>query len=251
MKPFVGAGLLVSLVGFVTGCGGAPEPPASSETAVARIQTAAPARAVPVTAGWTVADGISTPESAYFDPDSGFIFTSQIVGQPDARDGNGRIAKLNGDGTVIAADWVTGLNAPKGLRSHQGTLWVADLGEAVSEGLAVARAGVPGPVFIECPVDLLYEEATILQWYQDAAGKGTSLADRVLRFYLKRHAARLFAGSRESHEPAVREVSPPVAGERAIARASDALARAGRPLMVIGSQSLTQATNAARLASAP
>lgn len=160
MKPFVGAGLLVSLVGFVTGCGGAAEPPASSETAVARIQTAAPARAVPVTAGWTVADGISTPESAYFDPDSGFIFTSQIVGQPDARDGNGRIAKLNGDGTVIAADWVTGLNAPKGLRSHQGTLWVADLGDVVSIDIAtgtitahVALDGAMLPNDVACGPD--------------------------------------------------------------------------------------------------
>jgi acetolactate synthase-1/2/3 large subunit len=127
---------------------------------------------------------------------------------------------------------------------------VADLGEAVSEGLAVARSGVPGPVFIECPVDLLYEEATIRQWYEDAAGKGTSLADRALRWYLNRHAARLFAGSRESTEPAVREVDTPAPGERSISRAVEALARAERPLMVIGSQSLTQATNAVRLASA-
>jgi hypothetical protein len=33
-------------------------------------------------------------------------------------------------------------------------------------------------VFIECPVDLLYDEASIRQWYADAAGKGTSIADR-------------------------------------------------------------------------
>ncbi len=48
----------------------------------------------------------------------------------------------------------------------------------------------PGPVFVECPVDLLYDEATIRQWYADAAGKGTSIADRLLRWYLNRHAAR-------------------------------------------------------------
>src|SRR5262249_37763914 len=36
---------------------------------------------------------------------------------------------------------------------------VADLVPAVVEAFAVARAGVPGPVFIECPVDLLYPES--------------------------------------------------------------------------------------------
>ncbi len=127
---------------------------------------------------------------------------------------------------------------------------VADLGPAVTEALAVARDGVPGPVFIECPVDLLYEEATIRQWYADAAGKGTSLADRLLRWYLNRHAARLFAGSGEVDAPRVRDVSVPEAGERAVARAAKALVEAEHPLMVIGSQALARSTNAARLAAA-
>ena len=33
---------------------------------------------------------------------------------------------------------------------------VAELGPAVEEARAVAREGVPGPTFVECPVDLLY-----------------------------------------------------------------------------------------------
>jgi acetolactate synthase-1/2/3 large subunit len=127
---------------------------------------------------------------------------------------------------------------------------VADLGPAVSEALTVARTGIPGPVFIECPVDLLYEEATIRQWYADAAGKGTSIPDRFLRFYLNRHAARLFAGSAEPFVPRVRDAPIPVPGESVVARTADALAGAERPLIVIGSQSLAQSTNAPRLAAA-
>ena len=52
---------------------------------------------------------------------------------------------------------------------------VADLGPAVAQAFATAAAGVPGPVVVECPVDLLYDEALIRQWYADAAGKGSSL----------------------------------------------------------------------------
>jgi thiamine pyrophosphate-dependent acetolactate synthase large subunit-like protein len=125
---------------------------------------------------------------------------------------------------------------------------VADLAPAVTEALAVAREGVPGPVFIECPVDLLYPEADIRQWYADAAGKGTTMGDRLRRFYLDRHARRLFAGAGAPLDPTPRAVPVPAAGADAMERAAAALARAERPLLVIGSQALVRAGEAATLA---
>ncbi len=127
---------------------------------------------------------------------------------------------------------------------------VAELASAVREAWALALEGVPGPVFLECPVDLLYDEASIRGWYADAAGKGTALADRALRWYLNRHAARMFAGS-----AAVQIAAPPAAvapqcGEGALERAAAALARAERPLLVIGSQALLRAGRAEALAEA-
>ena len=84
---------------------------------------------------------------------------------------------------------------------------VRDLGPAVEEAFAVAREGVPGPVFIECPVDLLYDEASIRQWYAEAAGKGKAIADRLLRFYLNRHVEKMFSGSAGEASLALHEVS--------------------------------------------
>jgi thiamine pyrophosphate-dependent acetolactate synthase large subunit-like protein len=127
---------------------------------------------------------------------------------------------------------------------------VRELGPAVEEAFAVARTGVPGPVFIECPVDLLYDEASIRQWYADAAGKGTSPADRLLRWYLNRHVQRMFEGSHERVAPRARVVDVPHASDAALRSALAALARAERPLMVIGSQALACATEAAALAEA-
>jgi len=60
---------------------------------------------------------------------------------------------------------------------------------------------VPGPVFVECAVDLLYDGALIRRWYAEAAGKGRSFADRLLRFYLNQHAARMLAGSEHMSAP--------------------------------------------------
>ena len=127
---------------------------------------------------------------------------------------------------------------------------VRDLAGAVTEAFALARAGVPGPVFIECPVDLLYDEASIRQWYADAAGKGSSLPERALRWYLNRHAERMFAGGQDAAVPPPRSVSVPLAGSGALAAAQAALAKAEKPLLVIGSQALVQADEAERVAAA-
>ena len=106
----------------------------------------------PLTAGWTTTEGIKTPESVFYDAASGFIFTSQVDGAPDAKDGNGRIVKLNGDGSVAKADFITGLNAPKGVRVCNGTLWAADLGEVIeadaATGTIKSRVAIPDATFL-------------------------------------------------------------------------------------------------------
>jgi sugar lactone lactonase YvrE len=88
---------------------------------------------------WTVTEGVDAPESVYFDEASGFLFSSQIGGDASARDGNGRIAKLTLGGKLVDANWAKGLNAPKGLRAYQGTLFVADIDEVVGFDIKTGR----------------------------------------------------------------------------------------------------------------
>jgi len=147
---------LFALASCVAACGGSqPSGTASTPAPAPAIPVAAP-----VTAGWTTTNGIKTPESVYFDPASGYIFTSQINGAPDGRDGNGSIVKLNGDGAVVSATFVTGLNAPKGLRACLGTLWTADLNEVIGidvrDGAIKTRITIPDAKFlndVECTND--------------------------------------------------------------------------------------------------
>jgi acetolactate synthase-1/2/3 large subunit len=125
---------------------------------------------------------------------------------------------------------------------------VRDLGPAVEEAFEVARSGVPGPVFVECPVDLLYDETSIRQWYAEAAGKGTSMADRVLRFYLNRHVRKMFEGSEAAGVQRVLPVAVPRANAASLNSAVAAMAKAERPLLVIGSQAVVLAAQADALA---
>ncbi len=112
-----------------------------------------------------------------------------------------------------------------------------DVGPAVQEALAVARDGVPGPAFVECPVDLLYDEATVRRWYDDASGQGRSLAERLLRGYVRWHLARLFARGGD-RTPPPRAVAVPAVRRSRVAATARCLATASRPLAVIGSQAI-------------
>jgi thiamine pyrophosphate-dependent acetolactate synthase large subunit-like protein len=127
---------------------------------------------------------------------------------------------------------------------------VRDLGPAIEQAFEVARSGVPGPVFVECPVDLLYDEASIRQWYADAAGKGTSIGDRALRYYLNRHVRRMFEPAKTATVQRVHPVAVPRASASSFSSAQAALLKAERPLLVIGSQAVLQAGQTEALATA-
>jgi acetolactate synthase-1/2/3 large subunit len=127
---------------------------------------------------------------------------------------------------------------------------VRDLAPAVADAFAAARAGVPGPAFVECPVDLLYPEATIRQWYGGAAGQGTRLGDRLLRWYLGRHVDRMFAGAERDASGRSATPATPEPSRRAIEQARRALARAERPLLLVGSQALALPAEARDVAAA-
>jgi hypothetical protein len=101
---------------------------------------------------WTLTGDFASPESAYYHAGSNAIFVSSINGQILEKDGNGYISRLSPDGTMVSAKWVTGLNAPKGIRSIGGTLWVTDIDEVVSIDIAsakiTARVKVDGATFL-------------------------------------------------------------------------------------------------------
>ena len=121
---------------------------------------------------------------------------------------------------------------------------VRDLPEMVEEAFGVAADGVPGPVFVELPVDLLYAEEVVRQWY--GARKGGGVAGWLLRHYLRWHADRLFSGRDQAAaelaaagRAAPRETPAPEAKQ--VARAARRLAAAKRPVLLVGSQAMIAA----------
>jgi acetolactate synthase-1/2/3 large subunit len=115
---------------------------------------------------------------------------------------------------------------------------VRGLVEALERGLAIAQADVPGPVFLECPVDLLYDEPTVRSLYpfQSEKEKPKGMGQKLLAWYLRRHLARLFAGADQVEFAERITVHPPEATPAQVEHAISYLEKAERPVLVLGSQ---------------
>jgi acetolactate synthase-1/2/3 large subunit len=104
-------------------------------------------------------------------------------------------------------------------------------------------------VFVECPVDLLYDEPMVRKLY-GAGRSGKSVGQRVVNTYLKWHVNRLFVGAAGQHAgPAIR-VEPPVPGADKVLAVADRIQRAQRPVLVVGSQATLDAPHVAEVAAA-
>ncbi len=116
--------------------------------------------------------------------------------------------------------------------------------------VAIAREGVPGPVFLEVPVDLLYPEEVVRGWYEKEAGLGKSkgLGAKALELYIRGHLYKQF------HAPATPEVSlprlPRLGRSAGVDEVADAVSGAARPVLVIGSQAMVGISDPERVASA-
>jgi hypothetical protein len=98
------------------------------------------------------ATGLDGPESAVLDAAQGVIYVSNVNGDAAAADGNGYIAKLSMKGEILDKEWVTGLNAPKGLALHDGKLYVSDIDELAvidtASGEITSKHKAPGATFL-------------------------------------------------------------------------------------------------------
>jgi len=126
------ANLWIALAaGSVIGLAGCnPADTTSTETETDTTADAAPEQAGPsmpsLTELW-VTDGFAAPEGVTLSEDGGFYYVSNVNGGGSDVDNNGFIAKLGLDGEVADLDWITGLNAPKGMAVHDGRMYVSDI----------------------------------------------------------------------------------------------------------------------------
>lgn len=169
------------------------------------------------------------------------VKNAQMAQSPVLLIGGATPTLLKNRGSLQDIDQLSLMKSLVKWQTSVGTL--AQLDEAMRYGLAVAREGVPGPVFVEAPIDLLYPRAMVREMFAEQAGidRMPGITGKLLRAAMNTYLWR------QERQPALRW-HPGVSGWRDQAGATRAesqveavaglLAGAKRPALVLGSQVL-------------
>lgn len=96
---------------------------------------------------WETEPVLEFSEGVVPDPSGKFLFVSNTIGNPMAKDGIGTISKVGFDGKIIDLAWVKGLNAPKDIQIFDNKIYVADLDEVIV--VDIAKGEVSERILIE------------------------------------------------------------------------------------------------------
>jgi thiamine pyrophosphate-dependent acetolactate synthase large subunit-like protein len=113
-----------------------------------------------------------------------------------------------------------------------------DIEPILNEAFDVSMSGVPGPVFIECPIDLLYEEELVREWYgRRSESKSSTFKQKMVNWYLRRHVDKLFACSiDEIKSKSDEEIVPFEIDQENIQKVASQINNAKNPILVLGGQ---------------
>jgi thiamine pyrophosphate-dependent acetolactate synthase large subunit-like protein len=130
-----------------------------------------------------------------------------------------------------------------------GITTVREIVPTLEKAFALAQEGVPGPVFVECPIDTLYDEQLVRTWYGAKSKAPKTLADRIVQKHLNQHAKNLFAGKDSvAFDHPLQKISYPTHSASQVARTFSRLRTAGKPVLLLGSGAMMNPQQTERLA---
>ncbi|NNF15487.1 MAG: thiamine pyrophosphate-binding protein, partial [Gammaproteobacteria bacterium] len=176
------------------------------------------------------------------------VKNAQLAQSPLVLIGGAAATALKGRGALQDIDQMA-LMRPHVKWAHPVTR-VRDLVPAMIKAFHVASSGIPGPVFIECPVDLLYAEEVVREWFSDSMPRGDTLGEKAVRAYLGRHVNRLFSGLQPDSLPSPLQITPPSPSSAVVKRCAKRIFACNKPVLVVGSQALVTAENVHNVAGA-
>jgi hypothetical protein len=101
---------------------------------------------------WETEAVLKVPESIIYDENTSLIYVANINGSPLDKDGNGSIGKLGIDGKIIDNEWITGLDAPKGMGIFKDKLYATDINKVVvidiKSSRIIQKIEIPGTQFL-------------------------------------------------------------------------------------------------------
>jgi acetolactate synthase-1/2/3 large subunit len=127
-----------------------------------------------------------------------------------------------------------------------------DIIPVMKRAFQVCQSGVPGPVFIECPIDLMYSEELVREWYgkKPDIDQKPGLKSRLLEYYLQRHVDQMFECEFKEMKPGEYSVKSPDLDVEFVSKAAVLISTSEKPVMIVGSQAMLHPVEAHRLVNA-
>lgn len=124
---------------------------------------------------------------------------------------------------------------------------VGNIYPTLKEAFQIARDGVPGPVFVELPLDLLYDEQVVRAGFEKTIQNATTIPQRITAWYIQRHLNKVF---RAGDTSSLALPTPRVPAHRSsqVTEALRLIKASTKPVVVTGSGAMMKPAEAASFA---
>ena len=159
------------------------------------------------------------------------IKNAQMAQSPVLLIGGAAATLLKGRGSLQDIDQISLLKTY--VKSAVSVKKTRDVIPTLANALNIATSGVPGPVFVELPIDLLYPEEDIRREFINQLPK-SGYFGKIAHWYVERHLNDLFSSKKSSIK--VKPVKEFKLDQRKIDKAALAIVKAKKPVFLLGNQ---------------
>ena len=159
------------------------------------------------------------------------IKNAQMAQSPVLLIGGAAATLLKGKGSLQDIDQISLLRTY--VKSAVSVKKTRDVVPTLANALNTAISGVPGPVFVELPIDLLYPEEDIRKEFMNQLPK-SGYFGKIANWYVSRHLDDLFSSKKSSIK--VKPVKEFNLDQRNIDKAALAIVKAKKPVFLLGNQ---------------
>ncbi len=115
---------------------------------------------------------------------------------------------------------------------------VRDIVPTMTRAFFIAQSGVPGPVFIELPIDTLYPPEVVKEWYGIKSDKKMDFFEKIFNYYLKRRYNSVFNNAFQVSKIIPMEFVREQIQDKVVKRVADIVKYAKKPLLIISNQAM-------------
>ena len=159
------------------------------------------------------------------------IKNAQMAQSPVLLIGGAAATLLKGRGSLQDIDQISLLKTY--VKSAVSVKKTRDVIPTLANALNIATSGVPGPVFVELPIDLLYPEEDIRKEFINQLPK-SGYFGKIAHWYVERHLNDLFSSKKSSIN--LKPVKEFKLDQRKIDKAALAIVKAKKPVFLLGNQ---------------